>query len=308
MVDPSSGPVDLVALPVAISAPRHLVDQVGAWLEAHLGWQVTTGTALPPRLRLVAVGGDGTTEPDGPAVPTIALVGADDDPVAATRLADSVEAIVAWPEEHDRLAALAADLLGGQPEPEVEVLRLGGAAGGVGTTTVALGVAAGFARRGTPCLAVVHGDVPVPDVRCVGPEVLAGHRAWAAAVEAPHVPGLRVVEVDRSVGSVAVPAGVFVVLDGGVGEHVDVLVVRRTRAGLAAVERSSAAAVAVIDRGPRSRRQFRMAAGGRPVVDLPWSARVARQHDACGLPAGLPGSFLAALQPLVDLDEPAVLA
>ncbi|MBY5161793.1 hypothetical protein [Salsipaludibacter albus] len=300
---------DLVALPVVVDGPRHLVDQVGAWIESRLGWQVTRGEALPARLRLVGVGGSSAdASVDGVPLPSVALVGPDDDPIAATRLAQQVDAVVAWPAEHGTLAEVVADLVAGDPRVEVESTRVVGSAGGVGVTTIALALGALSAWRERPSLVVGRGDVPVPDVRQVPPEVLAGHRAWAASTGVPGVDGLRAVRVDAAVGRIAPPSGVRVVVDGGVvgpgalpGDAPgDVLVVRRDRPGLAAIEESGAAAVVLVDTGPRSATEVVRAAGGRLVVVVPWSARVARLHDACRLPGSLPGTVLA---PLRRLDE-----
>lgn len=303
---------DLVALPVAVDGPRHLVDQVGAWVESRLGWQVTRGEALPARLRLVGVGG---ATADGPVdrvpLPSVALVGPDDDPIAATRLAQQVDAVVAWPADHGRLADVVADLVARDPRVEVESTRVVGSAGGVGVTTIALALGGLSAWRGRPSLVVGRGDVPVPEVRRVTPDVLTGHRSWAAATNVPDVDGLRAVRVDAPVGRVAPPSGVRVVVDGGVvgsgarpGDAPgDVLVVRRDRPGLVAIEESGAAAVVLVDTGPRSVTEVVRAAGGRVVVVVPWSVRVARLHDACRLPGSLPGTVLEPLRRLdVQLD------
>lgn len=314
MPDPTRGHVatDLVALPVAVDGPRHLVEQVGSWVESHLGWQVTTGESLPAALRLVGVTTSTEDDPIGPgpsargrdpsaAPPAIALVGPDDDPVAATRLARDVDAVLAWPHDHDRLAGLADRLLERRPRPEATGLRVGGAAGGVGSTTVALALGALVAWSGRGCLVVARGDVPVPRVRRVEPEVLAGHRAWAAAVEVPDVAGLRVVAVDGPALLVKPPPGVPVVDDRGVDGEVDALVVRRDRVGVAAIERSGAALVVEVGIGPRTPDVVARAADGRALVRLPWSVRVARLHDAERIPGALPGAYLAGLRAAVDL-------
>ncbi len=177
-------------------------------------------------------------------------------------------------------------------------MRVVGSAGGVGTTTVALALGALVAWAGRQCLVVGRGDVPVPEVRTVAAEVLGGHRAWAAAVDVPGVPGLRAVRTGDPPGRVAPPAGVQVVVDGGVDGPGDVLVVRRDRPGLAAVARSGAGAVVVVDTGPRAVREVVALAPGRGLAVVPHSARVARLHDAQRLPGSLPGSVLAPLRGL----------
>lgn len=306
------------ALPVAVDGPAHLVTQVAAFVEGRLGWQVTDGDDLPARVRLRGVTGargGGAVDDRRVLGPMIALVGPDDDPVAAAALARDADAVVAWPADHDRLATAVAQALdddaarpGSRGGP---TLVVAGAAGGVGTTTVALALAGLAAWEGRAVLAVLSGAVPVPDVRTVPGTALAGHRGWAAAVRVPDLPDLRVIAVDRSPAHVDAPAAAVVVVDRGVvgptsdhaaGDDVppDVLVVRRDRAGCEAVASTPAGTVVVVDIGVRRSRDLAAAAAGRPLVTVPWSVRVARAHDAGRVPGSLPGSVVESLRPVHD--------
>jgi len=89
----------------------------------------------------------------------------------------------------------------------------------------------------------------------------------------------------------------LVIRDTGVTEDVDVLVLRRDAAGVAALRDAVAAVVVVVDHGLAPIRAVRAAAGNRRVVSVPWSARVARAAIVERVPAGLPGAWLRALAP-----------
>lgn len=324
----SSEWADGMALPVAVSGPGHIVAQVSAWVESRLGWQVTDGGALPPMARLVAPGnGDGVAGED--TIPCIALVGPDDDPMAAAELAATCDGVVAWPAGHDELPAVVARLVaagprhravrdvGGSAGPQGwdltgvqrpgrapdhgQSIVVGGACGGVGTSTVALTLAAWEVWRthGRRALAVVSGPAPVPDARVVAPQVLAGHRGWAASTPVPGVDGLRVVRSAGFLPRQSSPDGVATVIDVGVvsptDEEIDVLVVRRDAAGLSALQDSPCGSVAIADDGPVTRARMLGVADGRRVVILPWSIRVARAHALQRLPGSAPGRYAAAV-------------
>lgn len=323
-----AGDVATPGLPVAVTGPRHVVTQVAAFVEASLGWQVTDGDHLPPRVRLAAVTigapsrdpAPETTESD--RVPTVVLVGPDDPPVAVAHQARRADAVLAWPADHDRLERVVAGVVDGVVDrgaPDRAPLVVAGSAGGVGTTTVALAIAGWIAWDGGRALAVVSGRAPVPDVARISPGVLAGHRGWPAATPVPDVPGLRVVSTTGVVERIDVPTGVRVVVDRGVvwesatgpalagdptdaARAVDVVVVRRDRAGCATVEDCPGAVVVAVDRGPRALRELADAAAGRPLLVVPDSARAVRAHDRGRVPGSLPRTML---DPLRALAEPA---
>lgn len=285
------------AVPVRLGVDTRLADELEPFLEGTLGWQVTRSEELPAALALVGVDG-----PDTGGLPTILLVRDDDPPARAADAGARAGAVLRWPEDRDQVVGVAAGLLGAgaQPTAGPTTVRLGGAAGGVGTSTVALGLAGLVAWHGRRVLAVVSGDVPVPDVPTVDPAALAAHRSWDAAVEVAGVAGLRVLATGPGPRATAtVPDRTLVVRDDGVDADVDVLVCARDRAGLDAVDTTTAAAVVVVDRGPVSPPAWRRATAGcaRQVV-VETSSRVARAGLARRVPGSLPGRWLAPLGPL----------
>ena len=292
------------ALPVDLRLEGPQAGPIRQWVEGIAGWQAVDGATaalVPPALTVV----DSAAAPGEVTTPVLLLTTADDPPATAARAAGRwrPDAVAAWPDERDRLPEVAADLVA-HADPDVTPvaeLRVGGAAGGVGTTTVALALGGLAAWRGRRTLVVSHGAVPSPCGGPLAPDDLAGTQTWATASVARGVPGLRVVRaaapVDREV--VAAGAAELVVRDVGVHDDVDVLVVRRDRAGIDALGRTVAAAVVVTDVGAASPASLRSAAGARRLVVLPWSARVARAGLAGRVPAGLPGSWLRALAPVL---------
>lgn len=285
------------ALPVRTLVDAHLQSQLVPFLEGTLGWQVTRGDELPAALALVGVDAPTVRE-----VPTVLLVRDDDPPDRAARAAAAAAAIVRWPDERDTLDQLAAGLLArADHRPRVApTVRLGGAAGGVGTTTVTMGLGGLLAWHGQATLVVASGDVPVPGAPVLDPAALAAHRTWDAAVPVAGVPGLRVVATPPGPRApVAVPDDVVVLRDDGVTTELDVLVCVRDRAGLAAVDATAAGAVVVVGRGALSRSAWDRATGrGSRQVHLDWSARVARAGMARRVPSSLPGRWVAGLAPL----------
>lgn len=288
--------VDLRALPVALDLDGSLADRVRDHVEGALGWQVVDDVTMPPALRLVDPRRVG---PDD--VPTVVVVDDDVDlaDVAAAVDRDGVRVVV-WPEQATRLVGVAAALIGDVAVVGHDALVVGGAAGGVGTTTVALALAGVVAWSGRPCVALLCGPAPVPEVVGVSPDAVAASRLWTAAPAVPGTRGLRVARLEggRAALAAVAPAGEAVV-DAGVDHDVDVLVLRRDRPGVEALRASRAAAAVVLDDGVVPRRVVREAAGGRRLVPVPVSARVARAHASRRVPAGLPGSWIAALRPLV---------
>lgn len=312
------------ALLVRVRCRPSLGDQVRRHVEGVLGWQVVDGAdpddagLLRPSVTLV----DGEAESaDRRGVPTVLLV-RDDGPsarpeVAAHRaVATRADAVVAWPSGRDELASVVDRVLAAGGQGRVErgrggrvagpgVLSVVGAAGGVGTTTVALALGGLAAWRSRPTLVVVSGDVPVPDVPVASPEALLGAGAWGAAVPVPAVPSLRVLAVDRPVRSVvervpSLPVGGLLVVDRGVAAGADgVLVARRDRAGAEAVAQASAGAIVLLDEGPLPEGRVLAGAVAGTVAVVPRSPRVARAGARRRVPSGLPGSWLAPLRGLV---------
>jgi hypothetical protein len=302
---PSDRAVELDALPVELALAGPEATRIAGWVEGMLGWQPVAGaTSLPARLRLADPAGAAPLREPAAAAPLLLLVAADDGAlaVAAAVARRPPDAVLRWPADRDELPAAAARLLD-RPgaDPVSGDLRVGGAAGGVGTTTVALAIGALVAWRSGPALVVTHGAVPLDLPRTVEVGALAGPRTWPEAHPVPGVPRLRVVRTDRvpvDAAALAAP-GPTVVRDLGIHDDVDVLVARRDRAGLAAVDRSPAAVVVVRDDGPAPLGALRAAAGGRRTILLPPSVRVARAAWLRRVPVALPGSFLRALTPVL---------
>lgn len=303
-LSPPRPPVE--ALPVALELGSGDAARVTAWIEGVLGWQpVTAGAGLAPRVRLCDVPGAGRVGPAPAGSPTALLVRDDDDAhaVAAAVRDRQPELLVRWPADRDLLPEQVGRLLD-RPAPVRSALtdiRVGGSAGGVGATTVALALGALAAWRWGDTLVLTHGTVPVEVPRTVEVEALPGPRTWAAAQRVAAVPGLGVIRADGPAHTVPPvdEAVTTVVRDLGGDEDVDVLVVRRDRAGISAVDRSAAAVVVVRDDGIAPMDALTSAAGGRRLIVVACSARVARAGYLRRVPAALPGSYLRALLPIL---------
>lgn len=291
------------AVPVALDLRGRLSDGVRRAVEAH-GWLVVdeaTASLIPPVVRLADV-----TAPSGDGTPTVLLVAPDDPPTDAAEACLRVRptAVVAWPDERHVLvgAVTAATAAPRQRTASAVLLRVGGAGGGVGTTTVALALAGLSAWRGQATL-VTSGDAVLlpPGVPGIDPSALAAPDLWGRAAPVEGVPGARAVRTTAPPfeATLADPSVATAVLDLGVADEVDVLVVRPDAAGMAALERTAAAAVVVVGEGPVSARALASAVGGRRRVDLPWSRRVARAAVVGRVPAALPGRAVRSLLPLV---------
>jgi len=96
-----------------------------------------------------------------------------------------------------------------------------------------------------------------------------------------------------------------VVIDEGADSQADVLVARPDRAGITQVAATPAASAVVVGHGPVSLRAFIAAMNPRRVIAVPFSPRVARAGCALRVPAGLPGSWLGLLAPLMS--DPVVI-
>jgi hypothetical protein len=299
----ASTPSFPAAVPIALDLRDRVADGVRRAVEAH-GWQAVdeaTAALVPPVVRLADV-----AAPAGDGTPTVLVVSADD---AASEAASAClrlrpTAVVGWPDErHELVDAVAAATASPRRRTSAAALiRVGGAAGGAGTTTVALALAGLAAWRGRATL-VASGDAVLlpPGAPGIDPSALTAPDLWSRAAAIDGVPGARAVRTTTPPfdGAVADPSIEVAVLDLGVADEVDVLVLRPDAAGVGALERTSAAAVVVVGDGPVPARAMAVAIGGRRRIDLPWSHRVGRAALVGRVPAALPGRSVRALLPLV---------
>jgi hypothetical protein len=302
-VGDTTTPADTAALPVAVDVDERLALEVRDHAEGVLGWQpvdAATAILVPPMLRLVTPG----TPVRDDDVPCVLLLPEGTTAADAARAGASQRAAVtvAWPAERDTLAERVGPLLAApRPHRIGEVVHVAGAAGGVGTSTVALALAGLAAWRGARVLAVLAPGAPAARVRTVEPAAVEATDLFGRATPLPGVPGARAVMLSAPV-SAGVRLGAagadLVVVDAGRSVEGDVLVCRPDRAALEQLATTTAGAVVVNGQGAASPRAVMRAAGGRRLVTLPWSTRVARAGLAGRVPASLPGSWLRRLAPL----------
>lgn len=303
------------ALPVALACTSTLDDALRRWVEGILGWQPVDDDPegpVPPAVRLADPGGHLALVPtDGRAaggpgeVPTVLVVpdGADAVEVARLVARAAPAAVLAWPRERDRLPELVASVLAApRARPrDARTLRVGGSAGGVGATTVVLALAglAGWARLRT--LAVVSGHAPVRSAPRVAAAAITSPDLWMRAHPLHGVEGARVVGVDGTPREVPGGRGFdLAVVDAGNEADVDVLVCRPDAAAIDAVATTSAGAVVVVGDGLVPLARLVELAGGRRVLPVARSVRVARAHLEGLVPTALPGRWLRGLVPVVD--------
>lgn len=290
-------------LPVAVVLPSSLAGEVSAYVEGELGWQVV-GLDGPPRPALILA----SAPVAGRA--TVVVV---DGPVAPAQLRTGFQAgavdVVGWPAERERLGEVAARALqrptptGGPP-----LVRVAGAAGGVGTSTVTLALAGLLAWAGRRVLVAGDADLlrlaglapwrgpGVDEVALLDPRDAAGEvRGLARPV--PGVPGLRALGGDgRSLAAVTGWPADIVVADVRAGAAAGCeLRCARPDAHLCAVV-GETAPVVVIGDGALDAAGVRRVLGHAPAGRLPRSARVARAGLRGRVPADLPGSWLRALR------------
>jgi hypothetical protein len=298
------------AVPVALALGERHVGTVRRWLEGTLGWQAVEDDLdgpVPPSVRIVDLDGAlrllDQTGPD--PLPTLLLVTEDDVAVVAADVARRLRpsGVCRWPDGRDALPDLVVRALGAE-RPETgagRVLRVGGVAGGVGTTTVVLALTGVAAWSGQRTLAVVHGHAGVRDAAPVPPDAVVAPDLWARATPLPGVVGARVVHTGRSApdrrpGDRRIGLSV---IDVGTDAEVDVVVCRPDRAAAELLPVTMAGAVVVVGRGLLSPERVAALAGGRRVVHVPTSVRVARAVLRGQVPAGLPGSWVDALRPVL---------
>lgn len=294
----------LDALPVRLMLGGSQAQAIATWVESIVGWQAVDGTAgalVPPVIAIADVAA--SLDAPGFGLPTVLLVAEEDLPADAARAALVADAMVSWPADRGELVAEARRI--SQPESGRRALpsmRVAGAAGGVGTTTVALALGGLAAWRGLPTLVLTHGHVPfASDVLPLDPADLVGPRIWESATPLPGVRGLRALRLPHPVPEDRVDASRarLVIRDVGPSIEADVLVVRRDRAGLDALTASAAGVVVLVDTGVVPAGAIQSGAAGRPVVTVPWSVRVGRAGVRRRVPADLPGRWLAALDPVL---------
>lgn len=300
---------ELEALPVLLDLRGADADRLRRAIEGELGWQpVAPDGAVPPRLRLADVRAVERWEvaPVGSGPPLLLIVAPGDPPerAAAVALRAGAAAVHPWPSPVAGLAAAVARLVRdshASAGPPQECWRIGGAAGGVGTTTVALALGGLLAWEGAQVLVVAHGWVPGSVAAQVQAAALAAPGLERVARGVRGVPGLRVLRAAGDTAACRVHAGPreVVVRDDGVAADVDVLVCRRDPAGLEAISETTAGAIVVCDEGVVPLAELRRRAGGRRMVVVPRSVRVARAAALGRVPASLPGSWLRALRPVL---------
>lgn len=285
------------ALPVRLCLLGPDAPAVDRWIGS-LGWQAVGSDPSVPVTPVLALADVPAALDGGPldtGEDTVLLV-AGDAPLDAARAAThrAVREVAGWPDDRDALPVIAKRVLVGRSGPVVDDLRVAGGAGGVGTTTVALALAGLCAWRGRRTLVLSVGS---RSGRQDGE--LEGTTAWRGAEAVPGIAGLRVLAVEDPDVPVGAGPASLVVRDLGCATETDVLVVRRDRAGLDAVRVTTAGVVVVTDAGPAPPSALRRAAAGRRLVTVPWSVRVARAGLRGRVPAGVPGSWLRALEPVV---------
>lgn len=292
------------ALPIELQLGGRHADAVRRWVEGTLGWQPVdraTARLVPPVVVLRDLDGVPAAG-EQVSVPVLLLVDDDADAGRVAQVAVEVapDAVAMWPSERAALVS-HVDVLLGRSRPHGvggRTLRVGGAAGGVGTTTIAYALAGLAAWHGGKTLLAVRGAGLPP--RPMTTAALAAADIFARADEVPGVPGCRAVQLidDDLLPDPTDLAVRTAVVDLGVAGDVDVLVCRPDRAALVAIESTTAAGIVVMGSGPVPTRAMVRAAGGRRVLSMPWSARVARAGLLGRLPAALPGAWLRRLMPL----------
>lgn len=300
----SRAKADGAGRPVAIEVGSPHGDQIRRWVEGVLGWQVVdrdTGRLVPPTVHLVGPRAD----PPDDGVPRILVLDEDEDTpsvVAACQRLDPAAA-VAWPTERDGLSRVVDEVVSvpGEARGDRHVLRVGGVAGGVGTSTVVLALAGLGAWHGWPTLSALRGDAPAKDLPVVPSEATAAADLWSRLEPLDGVPSCRAVRVGDpgTVVDPRDPAIKLAVLDHGVDTDTDLIVCRLDAAALERLPTTTAGAIVIVGTGPLPPKALREAIGGRRTILLPWSARVARAGLHRRVPASLPGAWLRRLIPLL---------
>ena len=303
-------PTALQAVPVALGLGERHVGTVRRWLEGTLGWQAVDDDLdgpVPPSVRLVDV--DGAVRLLGSAaadrVPTLLLVEDDDVPALVADVARRLQpaGVCRWPDGRDALPDLVVRAVGtARTGPgSGRVLRVGGVAGGAGTTTVALALTGLAAWSGQRALAVIHGHAGVREAAPVPADAVVAPDLWTRATPLPGLAAARVVHTGRA-GAAQAPTDRRIglsILDVGTAPELDVVVCRPDGAAAEQLPATMAGAVVVVGRGLLSPDRIVELAGGRRVVHVATSVRVARAVLRGQVPAGLPGRWLDDLRPVL---------
>ncbi|MFT5564428.1 MAG: hypothetical protein ACI970_001155 [Myxococcota bacterium] len=270
-------------------------EQVMRVVDGGLGWVVVEpgDAVLPARMVVADVAAVmAGVVPEGLA--RVLLVDANDTPGEAADAARGAHAVV----HGVPTAAAFASIVRGLADGRIELpwCTVAGAAGGVGATTIALALGGLRAWQHGPTMVVARGPAHTAGVPAVAGAQVASPAAWAAAAQAVGMPELRVVRLVGAPEAVRI-GPVPVVLDVGVAPNAvaDVLVARPDVAGVESVSAISTSVVVLIGRGPRSPADVRAAAGGRTVVEVASSHRVARACAAGRMPTDAPGAWLRPL-------------
>jgi hypothetical protein len=303
-VQPEGRGTDGAGRPVAVDVGTSQEEGLLRWVEGVLGWQVVdqqTSTLVPPTVHLVGL----DAEPPRDGAPRILVLDELADPSLVVEASHRLrpEAGIVWPRQRDELHEVVRQVVSSPASAGVdrEALGIGGVAGGVGTTTVALAVAGLAAWSGTKTFVTVRGDAPADDLPILAGAATAAADLWSRLPPLPGVPACRAVRI-ADPGPAAVPCdpGIgLTVFDQGVDTDTDVVVCRRDAAALDRLPGTTAAVVVIIDTGPVRLRDLRQATDGRPAIVLPWSARVARAGLHRRVPGSLPGAWLRRLLPLL---------
>lgn len=261
-------------LPVAVELTGPLGQEVIGYAETELGWQVV-GVDGPPAPVIVLAG------KVHPERPTIVVA----DPVADVDAGAMLEAgavdVIRWPDDRERLRTAPARVRGQAPAaPGPPLIRVAGAAGGVGTSTVALGVGGVLAWAGKQVLVVgddallALGGVPSWE----GPGALeiasldlhdAGTEVAALQRQVPAVPGLAVLGGGGHVRSTSHWPYDVVVVDQGTALTDDpYLVCARADVGLRRIA-GTQHPVVIIGDGPLDKKSVRRGLGYEPLAWLP---------------------------------------
>lgn len=271
-------------LPVVVALAAPLDTAVALWVERDLGWQVVeTGGALAAVVAL-------SDQPCG-TLPWIAVTdGPPDGEQVRRHLTAGALDVVGWPHDRLRIPLLAAQAEHGRRTDHRDRLIVAGAAGGVGTSTVALAIGGLLAWSGADVL--VSGP---PDVVALAANGAGNPGGSAAPVTVPGVAGLAVVGGGVDVASAAW-AGDMVVIDAGARVSADTtLVVSRADRGLVRARAAGLPVVVIGDR-PVGARECQRILAGALLTQLPLSARVARAGLLGHVPAALPGTWVRRLR------------
>jgi hypothetical protein len=289
-------------LPVALSLPRHLRDEVAAYVEAEAGWQVVGLDGPPPPALCISDAPlpdrDCVVLTDGPADP---------DAVRAALQGGALD-VVAWPLERDRLLGAPGRVRRPAATGGPAVITVAGSRGGVGTSTVTLALAGLVAWAGRSALVVGRDDLlelcglgpwdgpGAAEIAALGPE--GGDEVAVHARPVAGVPGLAVLAGGPEAPQVLGWPVEAVVVDARTAlDPVPDVVCARPGPGLARAA-ASGAPVVLVGEGALDAQRVRAVLGGTPAAWLPRSARVGRAGAAGRVPAGLPGSWLRAVRDL----------